>query len=237
MLYLIGLGLVDEKDLTLRGVEAAKKADTVYAELYTSAIKVDMKNLEKILGKKVTVLSRKEVEEQDVILKEARKQNIAFFVPGDPLIATTHSDLVLRAKKQGIKVEVVHSSSIYSAIAETGLFIYKFGQTVSLPQPQKDYEPTSPYEKIAGNGKNNLHTLVLLDIGMKANDALKLLLEKKTLQKEEKVVVCAHLGENSLVRYANVEYLLKENFGALPHSIIILGKLHFHEKEFLEAIK
>ncbi len=46
MLTLIGLGLFDEKDLTLKGLEEAKNADKLYVELYTSYWHGNLKNLE-----------------------------------------------------------------------------------------------------------------------------------------------------------------------------------------------
>ena len=38
MLYIIGLGLGDEKDITLRGLEAVRRCDKVYIEAYTSLL-------------------------------------------------------------------------------------------------------------------------------------------------------------------------------------------------------
>lgn len=38
MLYIIGLGLGDEKDITLRGLETVRKCDKVYIEAYTSLL-------------------------------------------------------------------------------------------------------------------------------------------------------------------------------------------------------
>lgn len=38
MLYIIGLGLGDERDITLRGLEAVKKSQKVYMEAYTSLL-------------------------------------------------------------------------------------------------------------------------------------------------------------------------------------------------------
>lgn len=38
MLYIIGLGLGDEKDITLRGLEAVKKGQKLYIESYTSLL-------------------------------------------------------------------------------------------------------------------------------------------------------------------------------------------------------
>lgn len=45
MLYLIGLGLWDEKDISLRGLEAVRKCDHVYLEAYTSILLVDKSKL------------------------------------------------------------------------------------------------------------------------------------------------------------------------------------------------
>jgi diphthamide biosynthesis methyltransferase len=38
MLYVVGLGLGDEKDITLRGLEAVRRCDKVYLEAYTSLL-------------------------------------------------------------------------------------------------------------------------------------------------------------------------------------------------------
>lgn len=38
MLYIIGLGLGDEQDITLKGLEAVKKCSKVYMEAYTSLL-------------------------------------------------------------------------------------------------------------------------------------------------------------------------------------------------------
>ena len=41
MLYLVGLGLADEKDITVKGLEIVKKASRVYLEAYTAVLLVD----------------------------------------------------------------------------------------------------------------------------------------------------------------------------------------------------
>ena len=38
MLYVVGLGLGDEKDITVNGLEAVKKCERVYLEAYTSIL-------------------------------------------------------------------------------------------------------------------------------------------------------------------------------------------------------
>ena len=45
MLYLVGLGLADEKDITVRGLEVVKKAERVYLEAYTAILLVDKEKL------------------------------------------------------------------------------------------------------------------------------------------------------------------------------------------------
>ena len=40
MLYLVGLGLADETDVTVKGLDAIKKAHRVYLEAYTSILLV-----------------------------------------------------------------------------------------------------------------------------------------------------------------------------------------------------
>ena len=45
MLYLIGLGLADETDVTVKGLELIKKAKRVYLEAYTSILLVDTERL------------------------------------------------------------------------------------------------------------------------------------------------------------------------------------------------
>lgn len=44
-LFLIGLGLGDEKDITLKGLEAIKECDYLYLEAYTSILAVKPERL------------------------------------------------------------------------------------------------------------------------------------------------------------------------------------------------
>lgn len=57
----------------------------------------------------------------DTILKNAKENDIAFLVGGDPLSATTHTDLILRAVELKIPYKVVHNASIMNAIGSCGL--------------------------------------------------------------------------------------------------------------------
>lgn len=84
-LYMIGLGLGDEKDITLKGMEAIAKSDLVFLESYTSILAVSKERLEEMYGKKVEIAYRETVEsEADKILEPARTQGVSFLVVGDP---------------------------------------------------------------------------------------------------------------------------------------------------------
>ncbi|HSQ90055.1 SAM-dependent methyltransferase, partial [Romboutsia sp.] len=91
-LVFVGLGLYDEKDITLRGIEEIKEADTVFAEFYTSIMPgFSIKRLEKIISKKVVIVSRFMLEDEDgkQLFESAKKGKTVFLVQGDPMIATT----------------------------------------------------------------------------------------------------------------------------------------------------
>jgi diphthine synthase len=101
VLWLIGLGLYDALDVTLRGLQAVKGCSRVYLEMYTSILMCDTGKLEELYGKPVTIADREMVESQaDVILDGADKEDVAFLVVGDPFGATTHTDLQVRLIRQ-----------------------------------------------------------------------------------------------------------------------------------------
>jgi diphthine methyl ester synthase len=85
MLYLIGLGLGDEEDITLRGLKAVQSCDKVFLEAYTSILGVDKANLEKLYGKEIIVADRDLVEQgSDQIIEAAKAGSAALLVVGDP---------------------------------------------------------------------------------------------------------------------------------------------------------
>ncbi|KAI1775513.1 Diphthine synthase [Hypoxylon cercidicola] len=168
MLYLVGLGLSDETDITVKGLDVVKKASRVYLEAYTSILLVDQSILEKYYGRSIVVADREMVESNsDEILRDAQTVDVAFLVVGDPFGATTHTDLVLRARELSIPVQTVPNASIMSGIGATGLQLYNFGQTVSMVFFLDNWRPASFYDRIKENRTIGLHTLVLLDIKVK----------------------------------------------------------------------
>lgn len=169
MLYLIGLGLSYKSDITVRGLEAIRNCSRVYLEHYTSILMAASKeDLEEYYGKEVILADRELVETgSEEILRDAETQDVAFLVVGDPFGATTHTDLVLRAKRSNIPVEIVHNASVMNAIGSCGLQLYNFGQTISMVFFTDNWRPDSWYDKIMENRRIGLHTLVLLDIKVK----------------------------------------------------------------------
>ncbi|MFH1404039.1 MAG: diphthine synthase [Candidatus Altiarchaeota archaeon] len=246
MLYLVGLGLHDEGDLSLKGLDALRKCGKVYLESYTSKFKGSLERLSELAGKEIMVLGRSGVEEDAVFIEEALEGDVCLLVCGDPMAATTHADLVLRARRKGVEVRVIHSSSIFSAIGECGLQLYKFGRTTTLAYPDGDYFPMSPYDVIRGNMESGLHTLVLLDVRsdedrfMSVNEAVGLLLRMEGEKKEGVVTedsMClgvARLGGDAVIRYGKAGDLLNVDFRGPPHVLIIPGRLHFMEEEALK---
>lgn len=268
MLYIIGLGLGDEKDITLRGLEAVRKCEKVYIEAYTSLLSFGLSTdgiftLEKLYGTPVTVADREMVEEKaDAILSEARLSDVAFLVVGDPFGATTHSDLVVRARKLGIQVQVVYNASVMNAVGICGLQLYRYGETVSIPFFTETWRPDSFYEKIQRNRSLGLHTLCLLDIRVKEpsfeslcrgkkqyepprfmtiNTAIEQLLEveqtrgESAFNEDTNCVGFARLGsEDQMIVAGTMAQLQMVDFGPPLHCLVVVGKTHPVEEEMLD---
>ncbi|XP_052828062.1 diphthine methyl ester synthase isoform X3 [Octopus bimaculoides] len=183
MFYFIGLGLGDAKDITVKGLEIVRAADRVYLEAYTSILTVGKDELEKFYGREVMLADRESVEEySDILFQNAYTEDIAFLVVGDPFGATTHADLMLRAREEGIPTRVIHNASIMNAVGCCGLQLYKFGETVSICFWTDTWQPDSFYDKIASNREKGMHTLCLLDIKIKEQSIENLMRGRKVYE-------------------------------------------------------
>jgi len=234
-LYLIGLGLCDERDISLKGLEIVKRCDKVYLEGYTSKLQCSVKDLEKLYGKKVVLATRKIVEEgMDKILENARNKDIALLIIGSVFAATTHINYLLECKNKGINVEVIENASIFTAVGITGLSLYNFGKVTSIPLNYEDIE--TPIKVINENLKENMHTLVLLDIQedklMSIREALHYL-KSKGLGEKQLVIGCAGLGSSGFqVKAGPIKDIMGFNFKVYPQCLVIPAKkLHFMEEE------
>lgn len=245
-LYFIGIGLNDEKDITVKGLEAVKRCKYVYLENYTSILHVSLLKLEEFYGKKIILANRMMVERRsNDIIVDAKEDDVAFLVIGDIFGATTHTDMMLRAKSQGIKCEFIHNASIMNAIGVVGLELYKFGKTTSIPFPEKGFKPETYYDVIKMNKEIGLHTLVLLDLRpveqrfVTVNLGIQYLLEiaatrgDGVFDENTMVVGCARIGGDFHIKYGKAKDLLIHDFGKPLHCMIIPGRLHFIEEEAL----
>ncbi len=255
---LIGLGL-DKNSISADAIEILKSCEKIYLENYTVNFPYEIEELETSFNElwrfsniseaegfaqeggqegksplKITQLNREKVEDES-ILKEAKKENIALLVYGDALSATTHMQLILECKKQNIPYKIFHNASIMTAIARTGLQPYKFGKTASMPcWKEHTNKPTSFANYIKENLSCKSHTLILTDIGLNLKDAINQLKETSEIRK---AIVLSNAGtKNQKIFYDTLDNL-KEIEVQMPFCIIIPTELHFLEKESLEELK
>eukprot|EP00398_MALV-I-01_sp_L67-1_P000110 gene110-992_t len=265
VLYFVGLGLGDVKDVTIRGKEAIEDSEYVYLEAYTSVLGVPKSDLEEFYKKEMIEADRNLVESGcDEMLERAKKSAVSFLVVGDALCATTHTDLFLRAKQLGVRCEVIHNASIMNAVAACGLMLYRFGETVSIPYFWKSWKPASFYHKIRNNLDMNLHTLCLLDIKVKEQTEENMMLgrdiyepprfmtvaqaldqlfeledeqQKKVLLADTSVVGVARVGQKDQKIVAGKASEVREmDMGAPLHSLVICApEIHEVEQQCLDS--
>ncbi len=252
MLTFVGLGLYDKLDISIKGLEAVKKADLIYAEFYTSRLMgASAKDLERFYDRKIQLLSRTDVEVDPSWLALAREKDVVLLVGGDPMVSTTHLDLRLRAIELGINTRVIHSSSIVTAVSGlTGLQNYRFGRSTTIPFPYvshgKRILPETPHIVLKENLGRNLHTMLFLDIQdeksryMTVNIGVELLLEidagKNLLEKQIGVGIARAGSDNAVVKADVLANLKDFDFGGPLHILIVPAKLHFMEAKALVAL-
>jgi len=231
MLYIIGLGL-NVDGISTYGLAVAKKCKKVYLENYTVDFPYSFEELQHFIDKKIIPADREKVEGLSLI-DEAKYMDVALLVYGSPLTATTHITLLQEAKNCGVRCKVIYAASVFDAVAETGLQLYKFGKIASIP----GFEADSFGKIIQENLSINSHSLILADIGMELIEAIEQL--EKAVEKHkvklDKIILCSQLGtKHSKIYYGNLEELKELKGIKKPYCIIIPGKLHFLEKEVLE---
>lgn len=182
------------------------------------------------------ILADRELVEQsaDEILAGADKSEIAFLVVGDPFGATTHTDLLLRAKEKKIPFQVVHNASIMNAIGCCGLQLYHFGETVSIPYWSESWRPDSFYDKILANVKHGLHTLCLLDIRVR-EPTLESLMKKKREYQPPRFMSCSEAADQ-LLQIEEKRRLDGENTNDISKRTVVVGLARVgHETQQIKA--
>ncbi len=247
MLTFVGLGLYDERSVTVAGREAIAAADRVVVEFYTSKlVGTTTEALESYHDTEIERLDRGAVEgDPESILQDAAASDVAFMTAGDTMISTTHVDLRLRATARDIQTRVIHGTTAQAAASSlTGLQNYRFGKATTLPFPYAhggDDVPQSVIETIEANQDRGLHTLVFLDIKadreeyMRASTASELLasgLDDETVA----VAVCRAGSPEPTVAADQLRALADRSFGAPLHLLVIPGTLHHMEADALTTL-
>ena len=250
-LVFIGLGLHDELGMSLRGQAEARSCDFIFMELYTNLMpSLKAENLQQIVGKPVRVLSRSDVEEhaEDTVISVAKVGKVGFLVAGDPMAATTHVDLRLRAHKAGIQTRIIHAASILTAAAGATGLQSKFGRTVTVPVSRMGEFPESVVNTIESNLHADLHSLVLLEIDVEGQrhvtiaEALESIVNLSSRKPDGRIILgtlvigLARLeSPNMVVKAGTISELMGLDFGDPPYCLIFPSHLHFVEAEALQV--
>jgi len=248
-LVFVGLGLGD-RGVSLAGVDAIKASDVTYFERYTSPPSPTLvADLEAATGKRVSVVGREFVEDGKEILERATASSVVLAVQGDPMIATTHNDLRVRATLRGIRTSVIHGATIPAAAAsESGLHYYKFGGTITFTLESASHHQ-DVYQRIHRNLLEGQHTLLLLEYDVEKGEGVepgfvfrRLLDAEKNFKREvlsegTLAVVIGRVGMKDEALFGGPLGVLRErSFGPPPHCVVIPARLHFTEEEALAAI-
>ncbi len=253
MLWFIGTGINGYRGLSIAALEVLRKCDIVYIERFTSAFsEVDIQGLNSLLQMHTKPVQRGFVEDGRDLLEEARTKDVALVTYGDPLIATTHSELHSRAAKNSIKTAILHSASgITSIIGESGLHVYKFGRMTTMMSEL--HSAVTVYNTIFQNLLAGSHTLILTEYShndeskepffLGPSSVFKMLLDSEQAQKHKIfsgntfAVVASRVGmEDQKIISGKVKSLMKVEFGIGPHSVIVTGALHFTETQALASV-
>lgn len=242
MLSFVGLGLYDEQSITLRGRQTVHEADRVFVEFYTSALTgTTLESLASFHATEIEPVDRETVEgNPEEILRAAEQGHAVFLVAGDPMIATTHVDLRLRAHDRGIETTIVNGVSAHTAASSlTGLQNYRFGKATTLPIEHHHTVPPSVITTIDDNRARNLHTLVYLDIRADTDEYLTADRAAATLFEALSdclgVVIARAGSPQPRVHADRLSRLAEMSFGDPLHLLIIPGPLHAIEADALQA--
>nr|BAJ49696.1 diphthine synthase [Candidatus Caldarchaeum subterraneum] len=247
VLTFVGGGLGRFEHLTIEALETVKNAEKIYVDTYTSFWAADFFDKLREAAGHVVAADRKMLEDNvHKLVSEAVENEIVLLTPGDPFIATTHLAIRTLAHRKNVSVKVVHGvSAVSAAVSSSGLHIYKFGKTATIPKTTDSNMLNEIFKTIETNLSNNLHTLLLLDTsdhGLTIPEAVKQLLDyskqhgKSFINQNTLMMALARLGfPDNMTLAAPAEKLMIHNFPPPPHSIIIPSNLHFTEEEILQT--
>lgn len=248
MLCLVGAGIYDTVEMS-NSIKVLNSCNRIYLERFTSPISDNfIRVLKSTLGpeKKFEIVKRWFVEDGRQILDESKTLNVGLVSYGDPTIATTFTELRVRAMKNNVEVKVVHAASgITSLVGECGLQVYKIGKLVTMMEEKQS--AISVYSSIFSNLNLNCHTIILTEYRededgseffLKPNYVMSKLLEiekditYEIVSEDSFLIVVSRIGtDHQKIVSGKIKSLIDLEYGRGPHSIIFPAKFHFTEEE------
>jgi diphthine synthase len=237
MLWFTGIGIYGTSGLSQKALDVIADCDIIYLERFTSLVSdkeiKDLMSLPSFVSKKVNPIQRWYVEDGRQILAEAKDKNVVLLSYGDPMVATTFSELRLT-----------------TVISEIGLQVYKIGKIVTMMEATQS--AISVYNTISNNLQCNCHTLILTEYRYNDDNSIFFLDPKEVILRlkgiEEDLafriindasflIVASRVGtrEQKIVS-GKAESLLNFDYGGGPHSIIFPSTLHFIEKKSITKL-
>ena len=248
MLYLVGAGIYDTFEMC-NSISILKSCDRIYLESFTSPISDNFIDILKTTiepEKKIEFVKRWFVEDGRQILDESKTLNVGLISYGDPTIATTFTELRIRAIKNNIDVKVVHAASgITSLVGECGLQIYKIGKLVTMMEERQS--AISVYSTVFSNLNLNCHTIILTEYRqgddgtvffLKPNNVMSRLLDVEKdimygfVSEDSFLIVLSRIGtDGQKIFSGKIKSLLELDYGKGPHAIIFPSRFHFTEED------
>ncbi|TVU47019.1 hypothetical protein EJB05_06595, partial [Eragrostis curvula] len=175
MLYVVCLGLGDERGVTVRGLDAVRRCARVYMEFYASLLalgaddppsRLAMQPRKSLLrpcaqtssrSRKCSARSCRSRTPCRFLFVQEKLYGKEITVANSPLFSderfrkTTHTDLVIRAKKMGIEVKVIDSASVVNAVGVCGLQLHRYGEAITIPFFSESCKLDHFYQAIVNN--------------------------------------------------------------------------------------
>lgn len=255
MIKFLGLGL--SLDFVPLGVILRLlMCEKVFLDVYTSSWYPSVDAIIEILKKNgidVVKAGRSDLEGESMknVVEEAKHKDICIVTAGDPMIATTHSAILVEALNNNLEVEIFPASSILNvAISLSCLQAYRFGKIVTVVKPKNGIVYEYPLQVIKSNRERNLHTLTLLEIDlehgyyMTPNEALGILFNIQeiygynVLNEDDIIIILKAIGSNSsAILVEKVKDVLNKQYTPSLYTIIIPAKtLHPVEEECIKNL-
>ncbi|CAL2234898.1 unnamed protein product [Prunus armeniaca] len=219
MLYIVGLGLADEKDITFRGLEIVKQCEQVFIEAYTYSLLVSLPTaFPRWYGFSSVSLSCSICFQNVRVQFFRRNFNAQENLYGKPVTVTDRktveekADQILTAAAASDVAFLVVGRSFWVCMAFFGIATTHTDLVVQATKFGIDVESETYLLSYAVEGS--------------------------TYDEDTMCVGCARLGsEDQKIVSSTMKQLQLVDFGAPLHCLVIAGKTHPVEEEMLDCYK